>query len=80
VKLKVKFINCRNKGHAFVAVAGVFSCEFLIAEVALFLHAPVTKHRTSKNGTTSTKEMSTAKYSNATLHKSMPLISGICYI
>ena len=48
-------------------VAGIFSCEFLIAKVAPFLHAPVTKHRTSKNGTTSTKEISTAKYSNATL-------------
>jgi len=48
-------------------VAGVFSCEFPIAKVVPFLRAPVTKHRTSKNGTTSTKEISTAKYSNATL-------------
>jgi hypothetical protein len=54
--------------HLF-QVAGVFSCEFPIAEVAPFLHAPVTKHRTSENGTTSTKEISTAKYSNATLSK-----------
>ncbi len=48
-------------------VAGVFSCKFPIAEVVPFLHDPVAKHRTSKNGTTFTKEMSTAKYSNATL-------------
>jgi hypothetical protein len=29
-------------------VAGVFSCEFPIAEVAPFLPAPATKRRTSK--------------------------------
>jgi hypothetical protein len=28
-------------------VARVFSCEFLIAEVAPFLHAPAAKRRTS---------------------------------
>jgi len=38
------------------------------------------KLRASKNRTTSTEEIATAKSSDATLHKSMPLISGIGYI
>jgi len=79
VKLIVKCINYRNEEHAFVPVAGVFSCEFLSVEVVP-IYACSQHVVTSKNGTTSTEEMSTAKYSNATLHKSMPFISGICYI
>jgi len=33
----------------------------------------------STNGITSTEEISTAKSSDATLHKSIPLISGFVY-
>jgi hypothetical protein len=75
----VKWINCRNEGHAFVPVAGVFSCEFLTVEVVPIYACSRNKFVTSKNGTTSTEEMSTTKYSNATLHKYMPFISGIDY-
>ena len=57
MKLKVKYRTAEMKVMNLLQVAGVFSCEFLIAEVAPFLHAPVTKHRTSKNGTTSTEEI-----------------------
>jgi len=51
--------------HLF-EVAGVFSCEFLSVEVVP-IYACSQHVVTSINGTTSTKEMSTAKYSNATL-------------
>jgi hypothetical protein len=45
----------------------------LTLEVAPFLHVP----ETSKNGTTSTKEISTDKSAHATLHKRVPFISGL---
>ena len=77
--LIIKRINYRNEGHTFVTVAGVFSCEFLSAKVVP-IYACSQHVVTSINGTTSAEEISTAKYSEATLHKSMPFISGICYI
>jgi len=66
VKLKVKYISYRNEGYAFVQVAAVFSCEFLTVEVVP-IYACSQHVVTSINGTTSTEEMSTAKYSDATL-------------
>jgi len=53
----------RNEGHAFVQVTWGFSCEFLIAEVVPISACSQGKLGTSKNGTTSTKEISTAKSS-----------------
>ena len=53
----------RNEGHAFVQVTGGFNCEFLLVEVAPFLHAPEASSGQAVNGTTSTKEISTAKSS-----------------
>jgi hypothetical protein len=79
VKLRVKCRNYRNEEHAFVAVAGVFSCEFLSAKVVP-IYACSQHVVTSINGTTSAEEISTAKYSDATLHKNMLFISGICCI
>ena len=48
-------------------VAGVFSCEFLSAEVVPTFACSQGKLETSKTGTTSNEEISTAKYSDATL-------------
>ena len=61
--------------HLF-QVAGVFICEFPIAEVVPFLHVPEASSWQAINGTTSTKEISTAKYSMQHFHKSKTFLSG----